>query len=94
MQSPQDSTRSEGEWSRRRFLRTVGGVAGAAVTAGSGVLLPAGSLHAATQAAAGAKESKAKSAETWVKALYETLTSEQKKIMHFPFDHEKRSYVA
>jgi hypothetical protein len=68
--------------SRRNFLKTVGGalVAGSAVAA-----LPT----RAVQAAAADKP-----AETTVKLLYDTLTPEQRKIMHFPFDHEKRSYIS
>jgi len=72
-----------GEWSRRNFLKTVGG----AVAVG---VLPIGRLplHSAEAAP------KAGAAESHLKLLYETLKPEQKKIMCFPFEHELRRKVA
>ncbi|HVR74757.1 MAG TPA: DUF3500 domain-containing protein [Planctomycetota bacterium] len=65
--------------SRRRFLKTVGG----ALVAGAAMPLP--SLRAAPAG---------KTAETIVKHLFETLTPEQRKAVHFPFDHKLRSYIS
>jgi len=69
-------------FSRRSFLKTVGGalVAGSAASA-----LPATRVWAAAPK---------RPAETTVKLLYDSLTAEQRKIMHFPFDHEKRSHIS
>jgi hypothetical protein len=80
------------EPSRRDFLRTVG--ATAAVSAG-GILLPLGRAGAGILRPEDAKPAKPeKTSENWVAALHETLSADQKKVMHFPFDHEKRTYVA
>ena len=70
--------------SRRNFLRTVGGtiVAGAA-----GAALPGVASAALETKTAG------KSAESYVKLLYDSLTPKQREIMHFPFDHKLRSKV-
>ncbi len=62
---------------RRGFLQTVGATA-ATVTAG-GLLLPG---------RANAAPSPKSAAETAVKALYETLTPEQKKVICFAWDHK------
>ncbi|MBI4604754.1 MAG: DUF3500 domain-containing protein [Planctomycetes bacterium] len=85
--------------SRRSFLRTVGGVV-AAGTVGASV--PAAVLRAAAPGApgaAGATDAKpagkdTKPAETLVKALYDSLKPEQRKIVCFPFDHELRSFIS
>lgn len=88
-----DRTREESGWSRRRFLRNVGGAAMgvAAAGAGGGLVLP---LRAASPVRASLEEPAKKTAENWVEALFTTLTPQQKKVMHFPFEHEKRSFVA
>ncbi len=72
--------------SRRRFLRTVGGGLALGAVAPT---IPA--VAAARPAIANAAK---KPAETWVKALYDSLNDEQRKVMHFSFDHELRSHVA
>ena len=62
--------------SRRQFLRTSAAVAAA------------GSLPLfATPKAAAAAPTKTSAAETAVKALYDTLTPEQKKVICFAWDH-------
>jgi hypothetical protein len=62
---------------RRSFLKTVSGTiaAGAAAAALPGL-------------ASAAEKTPGKTAETYVKHLFDSLTEEQRKIMHFPFDHE------
>src|SRR5688572_20604029 len=75
------SSRS-GEWSRRSFLKTVGGAVAASV-------IPIGGLPLRAAGAA----PKAGSAESHLKLLYESLKPEQRKIMCFPFDHELRKKV-
>ena len=83
-----------GELDRRQFLRSIG-VTAAAVGAAA---LPLGRVIAAPAAAvvpaAAVDEAAKKPAETFVKLLFDSLTAEQRKVMHFPFDHEKRSYIA
>ena len=69
--------------SRRRFLATVGG---AALAAGSAPLL-------AVPRSAAAAPTAQSHAETAVKALYETLSETQRKVVCFPFDHELRSTI-
>lgn len=76
--------------SRRGFLRTVGGAL-AAGTVGYGAV---GSLAGALPAATIARPLAGKTAETVVKQLFESLKPEQRKIMCFPFDHAKRSYIS
>ena len=72
--------------SRRGFLRTVGA---AAAVGGASLALPgAGELLAADDG-----KKKGKSAETFVKHLYQSLSEEQKKGICMPFDHPKRSEV-
>lgn len=68
--------------SRRRFLKTVGGVL---VAGGAGSVLPAPRVQATLAE---------KPAETTVKMLYDSLSPEQRAIMHFPFNHEKRSFIS
>ncbi|MCZ6793191.1 MAG: DUF3500 domain-containing protein, partial [Planctomycetota bacterium] len=70
--------------SRRDFLRTVGATAAVVGAAAS----PLGSLLGAE------KKDKSKPAETYVKLLHDSLSAEQRKVMHFPFDHEKRSMIS
>jgi uncharacterized protein DUF3500 len=67
--------------SRRAFLRTVGGALAAST-------LPLGVAQGPRIAGA-----EGKPAETYVKLFFESLTPEQKKIVHFPFDHQLRSHV-
>ncbi|HZN59933.1 MAG TPA: DUF3500 domain-containing protein, partial [Planctomycetota bacterium] len=76
--------------SRRNFLRTAAGVIAASGAAGIG--LPGVARGALASAAPLAEERKP--AETLVKALYESLKPEQKKLVHFPFDHELRSFIS
>jgi hypothetical protein len=68
--------------SRRAFLRTVGGALAAST-------LPLGVAQGPRIAGA-----EGKPAETYVKLFFESLTPEQKKIVHFPFDHQLRSHIA
>ncbi len=75
---------AEGALSRRGFVRQV---AGAALVAG---LSPA---LASRAIAAAADKGQTPAAETAVKRLFKTLTPEQKKIIHFPFDHPLRSKI-
>lgn len=70
----------DGAWTRRDFVKAVGGAALAAGLAG-----PAGSAFAAPKATSGA--------ETAAKRLYDSLTDEQRKAICFPFDHELRSRI-
>lgn len=79
------------EVNRREFLKKAGGtlVAGAAAASIPLGIAPVGALAAATRTPAAAKPS-----ETFVKLLYETLTADQRKIMHFPFDHPLRLKIA
>jgi hypothetical protein len=72
-----------GDWSRRTFLKAVGGAVAASV-------VPIGGSPLLSAAAA----PKAGSAESHVKLLYESLKPEQRKIMCFPFDHELRRKIA
>ena len=69
---------------RRDFIRAVGGV----VAAGAVGLPAAGRLSASPFAAEG------KSSETWVKTFHDSLTEEQRKFMHFGFDHPLRSKIS
>lgn len=73
-----DCDSTEGNLDRRDFLRTVGVTAAAASTVG----LP---LFATARAVAA--PSKNSPAETAVKALYDTLTDEQKKVVCFDWDY-------
>ena len=67
--------------SRREFLRTVGGsIAAAAAFPALGALA--------------ADEPGKKTAETWVKTLYDGLKDEQRKIMCFPFNHPLRYKIS
>ena len=78
--------------SRRTFLQRASGLLAAGV---AGSALPLAGL--APRAAFGGEEKPVapkKPAETVVKLLYESLTPEQKKIMHFPFDHELRRKIS
>ena len=68
----------DGTWTRRDFVKAVGGAA-----------LAAGVVPLAAQAAP--KPSSA--AETAAKRLYDSLTDEQRKTICFPFDHELRSTI-
>jgi hypothetical protein len=72
-----DCESTEGSLDRRDFLRTVGVTAAAASTA---------SLPLFATARAVAAPSKSSPAETAVKALYDTLTDEQKKVVCFDWD--------
>ena len=72
--------------SRREFLRSVGMTA-AAVGA---VSTPLARLVAAPSV----EKTQGKPAETYVKLLHDSLTADQRKVMHFPFDHEKRSMIS
>ena len=77
--------------SRRRFLTsTCQSVVGAATLP----TLAAVPLLASSAKAAETAKAPAKVAETYVQQFYESLSPAQRKLMHFPFDHEKRSYVA
>jgi hypothetical protein len=67
---------------RREFLQTMGGVAAAAV-ASLGV---PGSVLAAP--------SPSSTAETGVKQLFESLSADQKKVIHLPFDHPLRQRIS
>ena len=69
--------------SRRGFLRTVGGTAAAV---GAAQLLPA------TSSASAAPSAKS-SAETAVKALYDTFSGQQAAMVCLPFDHELRHRI-
>ncbi len=73
-----DCEASDASVARRDFLRTVGASAALASTVG----LP---LFATARSAAAAP-SKSSPAETAVKALYDTLTDEQKKVVCFDWD--------
>lgn len=68
----------DGTWTRRDFVKAVGGAALAA-----GVVPLA--AHAAPKPTSGA--------ETAAKRLYDSLTDEQRKTICFPFDHELRSTI-
>lgn len=74
--------------SRRRFLRTAAG------TLAAGAVLPAVPLGAPSRALAETATPPAKSPETLVKVLHDSLKAEQCGVMHFPFDHEKRSRIS
>jgi hypothetical protein len=69
--------------SRRGFLRTVGGTAAAV---GAAQLIPAAS-------SASAAPSAKSSAETAVKALYDTFSDQQAAMVCLPFDHELRHRI-
>ena len=77
--------------SRRRFLTSTcqSIVGAAALPALASVPLVTSSLKAAES-----PKAPAKAAETYVQKFYESLSPAQRKLMHFPFDHELRSYVA
>lgn len=68
--------------SRRDFVRTL---SAGAVALGSGHLLGSSATAAPTPES---------TAETAVKALYDSLTADQKKTICFPFDHELRSRIS
>jgi hypothetical protein len=75
---------------RRELWKTVGGVAIASALPLSVLVTPrpvSAAEEAAQKAAAAAKP------ETLVKSLYDSLTSEQKSTVAFPFDHPLRSKV-
>jgi hypothetical protein len=71
------------ELTRRDFVRTVGGMA----LAGA---IPLVGAARSLQAAPTPKSE----AETAVKALYESLSAEQKKVVCFPFEHELRHTIS
>ena len=71
------------ELDRRGFLGTVGG---AALAVGSAPLF-------ATCREAVAAPTATSKAETAVKALYDTLSEKQRKVLCFPFDHELRRKI-
>ncbi len=77
---PDCDAMSEGEFDRRDFLRTVGTTAATTAAAAS---LP---LWAVPRADAAPTPSSP--AETAVKALFETLTDEQRKVMCFDWDYQ------
>lgn len=73
----------DGSWTRRDFVKTVGGAA-LAVSA-----IP---LSGGIRTAAAAPTSKS-AAETAAKRLYESLTDEQRKVICFPFDNPLRQKI-
>ncbi len=77
--------------SRRGFIKSVGGAALAGVVGSV-----AGSVVSATPvlAARSAALADSKPAETAVKALFDSLKPEQRKLMCFPFDHKLRSFIS
>src|SRR5262245_20502869 len=77
-----------GSLTRRGFLRTVGGALAAGAAGG---VIPASGLLAR---AAKEEASSTKPAETYVKMLFDTLTPEQRKVVHFPFEHDLRKKIA
>ena len=72
--------------SRRGFIKSVSGAAllGAGTMAGVAPLLAARTVQPAGS----------RPAETAVKALFDSLDPEQRKIMCFPFDHKLRSFIS
>ena len=68
-------------WTRRNFVKAVGGAALAA-----SALPLAGELPAASAA-----PKPSSGAETAAKRLYESLNDQQRKVICFPFDHPLRS---
>ena len=85
-----DGRAGGGEINRRDFIRTVGGSLAAAV---AGPAIVAASPNELAASASG-KAKPLKSAETFVKLLYESLSPEQLGVMQFPFDHNLRLKVA
>src|SRR4051794_23154144 len=73
------------EVSRRDFVRSVGGAAVA------GGLLPL--IGASRRTFAGDAPAPKAAAETAAKRLYDSLTSEQRKAICFPFDHPLRKKI-
>ncbi len=73
----------DGSWTRREFVKTVGGAA-LAVSA-----IP---LSGGIRTAAAAPTPKS-AAETAAKRLYESLTDEQRKVICFPFDNPLRQKI-
>jgi Protein of unknown function (DUF3500) len=76
--------------SRRDFVRSVGGVA-AAVAVGGLTPFLGGAKNALADGAQ--KPSPSSKAETAAKRLYESLSSDQKKAICFPFDHDLRKKI-
>lgn len=72
----------EGGWTRRDFVRAVGG---AAAAVGAAPLTGFGPALAAPTASS--------SAETAAKRLFESLTAEQRQVVCFPFDHALRQKI-
>lgn len=73
----------DGSWTRRDFVKTVGGAALAV-----GAIPLSGGIR--TAAAAPTPKS---AAETAAKRLYESLTDEQRKVICFPFDNPLRQKI-
>lgn len=76
----------DGGITRRAFVRTVGGAALTAATAGATPLF--------AQKAKKKTPTPASAAETVVKRFYESLSEKQKEVICFPFDHKLRKKIS
>jgi hypothetical protein len=79
-----------GAVSRRDFVRSVGGAAAAIAVGGVSPLL---AMPGRALAGDGKGPTPSSKAETTVKRLYESLTSQQKKAICFPFEHDLRKRI-
>jgi hypothetical protein len=79
---PQSQAQSEHGLSRRDFVRTVGGTALAATV-----------LPGLLSRSAAAAPKRTSTAETSVKAFYDSLSESQRKEICLPFDHAKRTMI-